>query len=259
MNSVRFRFNTQKFILYGILLFPVPITTCIAQERTTKEAVKLDSVAIEKTIKDALENKVSKLILEQWHALGQREGSTSNILIKGIPNGYQAPGNCSEALEVIAAKQLRPGDNSIEVSCMLRRGWSLMLNADIEVWRDVVVLRDHISRGERISATSLVLQQRNIADLQRGYFTSFDQVTRTVSKRSLRAGSAINPSMVDLPILIKRGQAITLRADRAGFSVDMKGQALKKGRQGDKIKVKNSSSGKVLYGTIITPDLVLVD
>ena len=259
MNSVRSRFNMQKSILHGILLFLVPITICIAQEKVTQKIVVIDNIALERPIKETLENKISKLLLEQWHALGQREDSTSNILIKGIPSGYQAPENCLEALKVTAAKQLRPGDNSIEVSCTLRRGWSLMLNADIEVWRDVVVLQDHISRGNRITNSSLVLQQRNTADLQRGYFTSFNQVTSTVSKRSLRAGSVINPSMVDLPILIKRGQAITLRANRVGFSVDMKGLALKKGRQGDKIKVKNSSSGKVLYGTIITPDLVLVD
>jgi flagella basal body P-ring formation protein FlgA len=244
MNSVRSRFNTQKFILHGILLFLMPIATCIA---------------LEDPVKETLESKVSRLVLEQWQTLGQRESSTSKILIKGIPSGYKVPEKCSDALEVIAAKQLRPGDNSVEVNCMLRRGWSLMINADIEVWRDVVVLRDHIARGERITNLSLVLQQRNIADLHRGYFTSFDQVTNNISKRSLRAGAALNPSMVDLPIIIKRRQAITLRADRVGFSVDMKGQALKKGRQGDRIKVQNSSSGKVLYGTIISSDLVLVD
>ena len=248
MNSVRFRFITQKFILHGILLFLVPITACIALEAPFEEPAE-----------GRLESKISTLILEQWHALGQREGSTSKVLIKGIPSGYQAPGKCLAALEVIAAKQLRPGNNSIKVNCTLRRSWSLMLNADIEVWRDVVVLRDHIGRGERISDSSLVLQQRDIANLQRGYFTSFGQVINNISKRSLRAGAALNPTMINLPILVKRGQAITLRVSRVGFSVDMKGQALKKGRRGDKIKVKNSSSGKVLYGTIISPDLILVD
>jgi flagella basal body P-ring formation protein FlgA len=244
MNSVHFRFIIQKFILQGILLFLVPITACVALEAADEEA---------------LDHKVSRLILEQWHALGQRDDSISKVLIKGIPSGYQAPEKCSETLTVIPVKQLRPGNNSIEVRCTLRLSWSLMINADIEVWRDVVVLRDHIGRGERISNLSLVLQQRNIADLQRGYFISFEQVTNNISKRSLRAGAAINPSMINLPILIKRGQAITLRASRVGFSVDMKGLALKKGRQGDKIKVKNSSSGKMFYGTIISPDLVLVD
>jgi flagella basal body P-ring formation protein FlgA len=134
-----------------------------------------------------------------------------------------------------------------------------MLNADIQVFRDVVVLRDNISRGDQVTASNLTLHKRNIADLQRGYFTSFEPIINNISKRSLKAGTALNPRMIDLPIIIKRGQSVTLKVDRAGFSVDMKGLALKKGRKGDKIKVKNSSSGKILYGTVLSANFVLID
>ena len=134
-----------------------------------------------------------------------------------------------------------------------------MLNADIEVWRDVVVLRDHLSRGQRVKRTSLVLQQRNIGDLQRGYYTEIKGIIGHISKRSLKAGTAISPGMINLPLIVKRGQAITIRVERPGFSVNMKGFALKKGRKGDRIKVKNSNSDKVLYGTIVESDLVLID
>jgi flagella basal body P-ring formation protein FlgA len=240
MNSVSTGFNTQKFILYGVLLFSVPISI---------------SMAIEKT----LEQKVTSSILQQWKSLGLRKGTTSDVVIKGLPSGYKISNDCADSLEVEPVKQLRPGDNSIKVTCTVRSSWSLMLNADIQIFRDVVVLRDHIGRGDRVMASSLTLHKRNIADLQRGYFTSFEQVTNNISKRSLKAGTAINPSMIDLPIIVKRGQSVTLKVDRASFSVDMKGLALKKGRQGDNIKVKNSSSGKVLYGTIISSGVVLID
>jgi flagella basal body P-ring formation protein FlgA len=240
MNSVSPRFNAQKFILYGILLFSVPLSASIAAEKT-------------------LEQRVTDLVLQQWKSLGLREGTTSDVVIKGLPSGYKVSQDCFNSLKIMPVKQLRPGDNSIEVTCNVRSSWSLMLNADIQVFRDVVVLRDHIGRGDQITASSITLHKRNIADLQRGYFTSFEQVTNNISKRSLRAGTALTPRMIDLPIIIKRGQAVTLKVDRAGFSVDMKGLALKKGRKGDKIKVKNKSSQKVLYGTVISADLVLID
>lgn len=240
MSSVRHRFNTQKFIQRGILLFCVSISSCMALE-------------------EIFEHKVSNLVLKQWESLGLRKNTSSNVVMKGLPSGYEVADDCANSLNISPVKQLRPGDNSIEVTCDVRNSWSLMLNADIQVFRDVIVLRDHIGRGDRITKLSLVLHKRNIADLHRGYFTAFEQVINTVSKRSLRAGVALNPSMIDLPIIVKRGQAVKLKVDRAGFSVDMKGLALKKGRQGDKIKVKNSSSGKVLYGTIISADVVLID
>lgn len=210
------------------------------------------------TSNDQLKHYIEQQVLAQWQSLGQREDEVSKVIISGLPQGYKSP-HCSNSLQVKASKQLVLGRNSIQVSCQHKPSWSLMLNADIEVWRDVVVLRDHISRGETVQNSSLTLQQRNIGKLRRGYYTEFNDIIGNISKRSLKAGTAVNPSMINLPIIVQRGQALTLRVERPGFTVNMKGIALKKGRKGDGIKVKNSSSNKVLFGTIIHRDLVLIN
>jgi flagella basal body P-ring formation protein FlgA len=204
-----------------------------------------------------LRETIEQAVLKQWLALGQREDEVSKVKITGLPAAYKTP-QCA-MIKVVANKQLVLGRNSIQVSCQQKSSWSLMLNADIEVWRPVVVLRDHINRGEKIQLSHLTLQQRNLAKLQRGYFKDLKQVTGNISKRSLKAGTAVNPSMINLPIIVERGQRITLRVQHPGLAVNMKGIALKKGRKGDSIKVKNSSSNRVLYGTIIHSDLVLIN
>jgi flagella basal body P-ring formation protein FlgA len=201
---------------------------------------------------------IEQQVLAQWQSLGQRADEVSKVIISGLPQGYKSP-NCESSWQVKAGKQLVLGRNSIQVSCQHRSSWSLMLNADIEVWRDVVVFRDHISRGEKLGLSDITLQQRNIGKLQRGYYTDFKDIIGNISKRSLKAGTAVSPSMINLPIIVKRGQTMTLRVERPGFAVNMKGIALKKGRKGDSIKVKNSSSNKVLFGTIVHGDLVLVN
>jgi flagella basal body P-ring formation protein FlgA len=205
-----------------------------------------------------LEQGIRNNVLAQWETIGQRAGAINKVVISGIPQGYKSP-ECKKPLDVKSTNALRLGQNSIEVSCPQRSSWSLMLNADIEVWRDVVVLRDHLSRGQQVKHSSLVLQQRDIGNLQRGYYTDMKDIIGNISKRSLKAGTAISPGMIDLPIIVKRGQTITLRAERPGFAVNMKGLALKKGRKGDRIKVENSNSSRVLYGTIVDSDLVLID
>jgi flagella basal body P-ring formation protein FlgA len=205
-----------------------------------------------------LEQNIGNNVLTQWQALEQRAGAVNKVVISGIPQGYKSP-ECRSPLTVKPAKALRLGRNSIEVSCQHSSSWSLMLNASIEVWREVVVLRDHLSRGQRVKSTSVVLQQRSIGDLHRGYYTKIKDIIGNVSKRSLRPGTAISPGMIDLPLIIERGQAVTLRAERPGFTVNMKGLALKKGRKGDRIKVENSNSNRVLYGTVVDSDLVLIE
>lgn len=205
-----------------------------------------------------LKKVIESEVLSQWQALGQRKGSRSNVIISGIPNSYRSHA-CPEKLQVDSGKQLTLGRNSIQVSCATSSNWSLMLTAEIEVWREVVVIRDHLSRGERIRLSSLTLQERNIGNLQRGYFTDLNDVANQVSKRSLRAGVALDPSMVDLPIIIRRGQTVTLRVEHPGLSVNMQGIALSKGRKGDVIKVKNSRTDKVLFGTVVHADLITIN
>jgi flagella basal body P-ring formation protein FlgA len=205
-----------------------------------------------------LEHNIRDNVLAQWETIGQRAGAINKVMISGIPQGYKSP-ECKKPLDVKSTNALRLGPNSIEVSCPQRSSWSLMLNADIEVWRDVVVLRDHLSRGQKVKNSSVVLQQRNIGNLRRGYYTEINGIIGNVSKRSLKAGTAISPGMIDLPIIVKRGQTVTLRAERPGFAVNMKGLALRKGRKGDRIKVENSNSSRVLFGTIVDSDIVLID
>ena len=84
-----------------------------------------------------LEQYVNDMVLAQWQTIGQRSGTTNKVIISGIPDGYKAP-ECQSPLSVVSRNTLRLGRNSIEVSCQHRASWSLMLNADIEVWRDVV-------------------------------------------------------------------------------------------------------------------------
>jgi flagella basal body P-ring formation protein FlgA len=207
---------------------------------------------------DDLQHQIKQRVLDQWQSLEQRQDVSSKVKIIGLPAGYTSP-KCPQKLEVKANKQLTLGRNSIEVSCPNTSSWSLMLTANIEVWRNVVVIQDHLARGERIQSDSLTLQQRNIGGLQRGYFTNLNEVFGQVSKRSLKAGTVLNPSMIDLPIIIQRGQLVTLRVEHPGLTVNMKATALKKGRKGDLIKVKNNSSNRVLFGTVVHADLVLVN
>lgn len=245
MNSRQSRFIWQNFILYGVFALFAPFSVADGSHQEPSE-IHLSDV-------------IEKKILERWLSIEQRDSSQVNVIIRGLPSEYRAPNKCLDVLKVKPVKELRIGNNSIEVSCKLKRTWSLILTADIEVWQKVVVLRNHIARGETLTNHHLSLQLRNIADLSRGYFSLISDVQGNISKRSLRSGSAINQTMITKPIILKRGQAVTLRVNRPGLSVNMKGIALKKGREGDIIKVKNSSSEKILYGKILSSDLVLID
>ena len=245
MNSISARF-VKQFLAF--LLITSAYGSQSMAEVTNAEMINSEN----------LQANIEQLVLAQWLSLGQRADTESKVKISGLPSAYKSQ-PCPPGLEIESYKQLTLGRNSIQVSCPNTSSWSLMLTAEIEGWRKVVVIRDHLARGERIQGHSLTLQKRDIATLQRGYFTRLSDVSGNISKRSLKAGTALSPSMINLPIIIQRGQAVTVRVEHPGLAVNMNGIALKKGRRGDLIKVKNSSSNKVLFGRVISSDLVLVD
>jgi len=60
------------------------------------------------------------------------------------------------------------------------------------------------------------------------------------------------------PILIKRGDTVNIIAQREGFKITMKGQAMANGSIGERIKVKNLSTKKIINGSVTSKHSVKV-
>lgn len=66
----------------------------------------------------------------------------------------------------------------------------------------------------------------------------------------MRAGEPLRFTQLMHPILIERGQAVTLVSGIAGIEVRMQGKALASGAAGDRILVSNERSGRRLEGVV---------
>lgn len=94
--------------------------------------------------------------------------------------------------------------------------------------------------------------------LSGGYFSSLDEVTGMEVRRSVRVGTVLNHSMVKAPILIKRGEKVSITAITGSVSVRMEGKALSAGARGDVIQVQNLSSGQRIEAVVVSPGVVQV-
>lgn len=206
---------------------------------------------------NALINQVKQELEQQWQALSQHEAEELVIRLTGLPAGYQPPA-CNGGYSLQLNQDLKPGRNAVQVTCPGREAWQLNMTADLQVWRQVVVNHAPLLNKGQITASQLRLKKRNIAQLHRGYFTELEQVAGSISRRSLKPGTTITPSMIELPVLVKRGQSIKLRVSNPAVTVEMAGEALRKGRAGELIKVRNISSGKILHGRVISSELVQI-
>ncbi|SUX68542.1 flagellar P-ring addition protein [Citrobacter braakii] len=75
---------------------------------------------------------------------------------------------------------------------------------------------------------------------------------RLVSPASAPCNRAkpITRSELVQPVLVKRDQPVMIVSHTAGITASMPGVALKNGRKGDVIKIRNSSSQRIISGMV---------
>jgi flagella basal body P-ring formation protein FlgA len=78
--------------------------------------------------------------------------------------------------------------------------------------------------------------------------------------RPMRAGETLRSTDLKPAVLVRRGQSVTMKFGASGqFSVEVRLESLQDGQHGDRIRLKNQESGRILNGRVIGDLAVLPD
>ena len=164
---------------------------------------------------------------------------------------------CHRPLQAEPAEGARSrGRTTVVVRCPGEPGWRIHVTGRIDIFEKVVVLTRSLARGERLTPDMLALRERNTATLQYGYFRTPREVAGRIARRALAAGTVLTPGNVAAPVLVKRGERVTLVATRGAVSVRMQGEALRDGSLGDRVQVRNLRSKRVVEGEVVARGVV---
>jgi len=142
------------------------------------------------------------------------------------------------------------GNTTVGVRCTQPKPWTLYVPMTVSIYKQVVVAADTLPRGTILSARQLKLAKRNLAKLPQGYYIDPAKLVGMKLKRNITSGFPLTPTMVAAPKLIKRGQRVTLVSHTTAIRVVMPGKALENGAIGERIRVKNLSSKRVVEGVV---------
>lgn len=142
------------------------------------------------------------------------------------------------------------------VQCPDHPGWTVAVVSQANVFLPVVHARTVIERGQTIGADQLKREELNIAKAPRGFFNDPDDVIGQGAKRRIRANQLITPALLGTPLLVRRGQRVTIVANQDGIAASAQGEALENGREGAVIRVKNLSSEKVIDAKVLEAGVV---
>jgi flagella basal body P-ring formation protein FlgA len=166
---------------------------------------------------------------------------------------------CTEALEAFtAADSIKAGRTSIGVRCNAEKKWSISTSAVIKIYESVIVLSRPVERGDLITSQHLAIEKRDVSKLRGDFVTQTEQVENKQATRYLPAGAILGLKSVTEPRVIKRGDKVIISTTQPAFAIRMNGAAMMDGSKGQRIKVKNENSGRIISATVIEAGLVAV-
>lgn len=166
---------------------------------------------------------------------------------------------CDRPLEGFLAPGARlSGNTSVGVACTGTRPWKLYVQAYVSVYKMVAVAAAYLPAGTTLNADNIRLEERDVTAGGYGYVSDLEQLRDSIVKQPVQEGRIIPPQALTRAKLIRRGEAVVILSRNGNIEVRMAGSALMDGAAGERIKVKNEKSSRIVEGKVEAPGLVLV-
>lgn len=121
----------------------------------------------------------------------------------------------------------------------------------------IVVPAHDIARGQTIMDSDLTFSTVPGTALMSGTVTSVAAVKDMEARRMLRAGEALRSDDVRRPVVVTKGQTITMLFRAPGVELTAMGRAMGEGGVGDTITVQNPASFRMITGVISAAGTVI--
>lgn len=157
---------------------------------------------------------------------------------------------CSVPLQARPQAGVPVARTTVEVRCPEGPGWRLFVPVRLAVTRPVVVAARPLGRDSALTADDIILAELDAARLGYGYLTDPAQAIGQRLRRPVTEGTPLTPALIEAPVLVRRGQQVTLEARSGGITVQMAGEARGDGILGQVIDVENRSSGRTVQAVV---------
>jgi flagellar basal body P-ring formation protein FlgA len=167
---------------------------------------------------------------------------------------------CNTPLEAFTTnnRKVGLGKQTIGVKCSSPVTWSLYVPVKVKVFRPVVIASQPLAANQIITKSDIRVVSLDIGSFNQGYIKNPEHIIGQQLKYRLSMGTVINPNSLKQQKIIKRGELISLVAIAGKMEVRMSGKALSDGTLGQRVRVKNLSSKRVVEGVVDGPGVIKI-
>ena len=120
----------------------------------------------------------------------------------------------------------------------------------------IVVPAHDIVRGDVIGESDLTYATVDGNALMSGVPTKMEEIKGMQARRVLSAGQPFRGDDVRRPIVITKGQSVTMQFSAPGVELIATGRAMSEGGIGDMVTIQNLASFRMIAATVIAPGVV---
>ena len=145
---------------------------------------------------------------------------------------------------------------SVRVKCPAPTAWAFYLRARITLTTDVVTTVRNIPRGTVLRAADLTIARRTRTGLPRQFVHAIEDVVGLTTRRNLSAQQALSANQLAVPMAVKRGEEVAIRAQRGTVTITTTGVAQSDAQIGRQVRVKNQHSNRIIKAWVWDKGLV---
>lgn len=159
---------------------------------------------------------------------------------------------CDQDLSMILKDASKSGGNiNVEVACKGASTWKILVPALAKVYRPVATAGRNFQRGDVIGESDLAIEVIDVSNFRMGFALTPDALIGKEVKCTINKGETFRNSALDSPLVIRRGDTVSMESSVGEISVKTSATAVSDGRIGQQIRVKNLQSARIINARVV--------
>ncbi|GEM_PF-1728362 len=128
----------------------------------------------------------------------------------------------------------------------------------VGVLKKVLTSTVPVKSGMPFSSDNIKYETRDIARVYEEPFSSEEELLGMVASKYIPSGRIITKSLAKITPVVSKGEMLRVLYRKGALNLEASGVAKQKGAKGDKIKVMNVDTRKIIYATIVDSTTVVI-
>lgn len=207
---------------------------------------------------DSISATARAFVMQRLEARGAAHAQPARVEVGALDPRLQLA-TCDVPLQAFAATAgALTGNTSVGVRCQGPKPWMLYVPVTVQAYGTALVSARPLTRGAQLTENDIKLTSVDLTLLPADYLTDPHQALGKTLKRPVADGAPLSAGFLEASRVVRRDEQVTILAQADGVEVRMAGRALSDGAAGERVRVRNLLSKRVVEGIVTGPGTIQV-